>query len=72
MQTAWLIERRVTPPQWACERDPTGIGAFFSDVHRAHRFATKEAAEEAMRRMSITPEGRGQFFVSEHVWSGAN
>lgn len=67
----WLIERRVQPPQWATTPDPTGIGAFFSDVHRAHRFPTAEAAGEAMRRMSITPKERGEFFVSEHIWMAA-
>jgi hypothetical protein len=67
-ERAWLIERRVQPPQWSIVRDPTGIGAFYSDVHRAHRFPTKEAAREAMRRMCITPEERGQYFVSEHIW----
>jgi hypothetical protein len=67
-EEAWLIERRVTPPQWSCERDPTGPGAFYSDPHRAHRFPSKAEAEDAMRRMSITPEERGQYFVSEHAW----
>jgi hypothetical protein len=66
--TAWLIERRVSPPEWAFDRDPTGIGAFASDIHRAHRFTSKERAEEAMRGMRITPADRGQFFVSEHIW----
>lgn len=68
--TVWLIERRVQPPQWSDIRDPMGIGSFWSDVQRAHRFPTREAASEAMRRMSITPEERGQFFVSEHMWTG--
>jgi hypothetical protein len=68
-EMAWLIERRVSPPQWAVQRDPTGIGAFYSDVQRAYRFRTREAAEEAMRRMRIMPEEREQFFVSEHMWT---
>lgn len=70
MTTAWLIERRTQPPQWSSVADPTGIGAFYSDVHRAHRFPTQEAASEAMRRMRITPEERGHYFISEHVWMG--
>lgn len=70
MKTAWLIERRVQPPQWSNTSTPTGIGAFYSDVHAAHRFPTREDASEAMRRMRITPEERGQFFVSEHMWTG--
>ncbi len=69
-QTAWLIERRVTPPQWATVCDPTGVGAFYSDIDRAHRFPTKDEASEAMRRMRVTPEERGQYFVSEHMWIG--
>lgn len=66
--TAWLIERRVEPPQWSTESSPTGVGAFFSDVHRAYRFPTENAAQEAMRRMHITPKERGEYFVSEHKW----
>ena len=67
-EACWLIERRCNPPQWSVEPSPTGVGAFYSDIHRAHRFATKQNAVEAMRRMSITPEERGEYFVSEHVW----
>lgn len=67
-ETSWLIERCVTPPQWATERSPTGVGAFYSDIHRAYRFPTKQAAEDAMRRMSITPTERAEYFVSEHAW----
>lgn len=69
-KTAWLIERRSQPPQWASTPSPTGIGAFYSDVQRAHRFPTREAASEAMRCMAITPEERGHYFVSEHMWMG--
>lgn len=65
---AWLIERRVSPPQWSVEDSPSGVGAFYSDIHRAHRFPTRNDAENAMRRMRITPEERGEYFVSEHVW----
>ena len=65
---AWLIERRTSPPQWSSECSPTGVGAFYSDIHRAHRFTTKSNAEEAMRGMSITPQERGEYFVSEHIW----
>lgn len=64
----WLIERRCDPPQWSTEPSPTGIGAFYSDIHRAHRFATKQEASDAMRSMSLTPKERGEYFVSEHVW----
>jgi hypothetical protein len=44
------------------------VGAFYSDIHRAHRFPTQEAAAEAMRRMSISPKERGEYFVSEHAF----
>lgn len=71
-KTAWLIERRVSPPQWSVERYPTGVGAFYYDVQRAHRFDTKERAQEAMRRMSITPLERNEYFVSEHAWIEAH
>lgn len=67
-ESAWLIERRVSPPQWSVEERPTGVGAFFSDVHRAYRFQTRDAAERAMRQMCITPEERAEYFVSEHMW----
>lgn len=66
--SAWLIERRAAPPQWSTVRDPTGVGAFYSDPHRAHRFATKHDAELAMRRMSISLIERSEYFVSEHKW----
>lgn len=69
---AFLIERRVSPPQWSDVAAPTGVGSFWSDVQRAHRFPNAEAAGEAMRRMSITPEERGEYFVSEHMWIGPN
>lgn len=69
-KSIWLIERRVSPPQWSAADDPTGVGDFFG-IERAHRFPTKDAAENAMRRMAIKPEDRGQFFVSEHVWTAA-
>lgn len=65
--TFWAIERRCSPPQWAAERDPTGPGAFYGDIHRAHRFPTQGHAEEAMRRMAITATERGDYFVSEHA-----
>lgn len=64
----WLIERRCNPPQWSVAPRPTGVGAFYSDIHRAHRFASKHDASEAMRAMSITEKERGEYFVSEHVW----
>lgn len=67
-ESAWLIERRVSPPQWWVEERPTGVGAFFPDVHRAYRFQTRDAAESAMRQMCITPEERSEYFVSEHMW----
>lgn len=67
-EPVWLIERRVDPPQWSVDHAPTGVGAFYQDVQRAHRFPSKAAAETALRRMSITPEERSQFFVSEHIW----
>jgi hypothetical protein len=65
---AWLIERRCLPPQYSTEHNPTGPGAFYSDVNRAHRFEDKISAETAMRRMSITEKERGEYFVSEHKW----
>jgi hypothetical protein len=66
-ETSWLIERRVTPPQWACSQD-AGVGTFYSDVQRAYRWPTKEAAQNALGRALMTPEQRSEYFVSEHIW----
>ena len=64
----WLIERRCSPPQWAMD-SRASIGSFGSDVHRAYRWPTKQAAREAMRLMpGVLPEERGEYFVAEHVW----
>lgn len=68
-ETWWLIERRCSPPLWIEEGDYAGHGiggAQTADVHRAHRYQTRRAAQEAMRR--ISPDWRHEFFVCEHIW----
>lgn len=61
----WLIERRCSPPQYAYDRNPTGIGCFYHDVFRAHRHMTKKSAEESYRMMPDYV--RAECFVSEHM-----
>jgi len=61
----WLIERRCSPPLYSSTPRPTGHGAFYSDVMRAYRYETREAALAELRMM-YEPE-RAECFVSEHL-----
>ena len=64
-EAAWLIERRVSPPQYVASRDD--LGALTQDPWRAARFSTEREAFDARLRIN-TDDLRDACRVVEHVF----